>query len=93
MKTTDQHARNMMAHFFKEIESFHQKGHSNEATLLYSWKILELNHHLMAIFISVFRFILAKLEIEGANDYEQTINAQEAIMNIVEYFDLTYRHL
>lgn len=47
----------------------------------------------MAIFISVFRFILAKLEIEGANDYEQRINAQEAIINIVEYFDLTYRHL
>lgn len=93
LQATDQQGRCVMAHFFKEMEEFHQKVKDNKVTLRYCEAILERNSHLTTILVSTLRFILKTLEIEGCINYDQAPNLKEAIINIVEYFDLTYRFL
>jgi hypothetical protein len=43
------------------------------------------------MFVLFMRFILAKLEVEGAIDYHSPLRTEEAIINLIEYFDLSYR--
>jgi hypothetical protein len=37
------------------------------------------------------KFILAKLEVEGLDDYRFLINPEQAIINLMDYFDLSYK--
>lgn len=55
--------------------------------------ILEHNPILLATFVLLFRFILFRLEIEGTNNYNDLGNPEETIVNLIEYFDLSYRSL
>jgi hypothetical protein len=48
---------------------------------------------LLATFVLLFRFILFRLEIEGTNNYINLGNPDESIVNLIEYFDLSYRSL
>lgn len=40
----------------------------------------------------MFRSILVHLQIEQAEDYQQKVDVAEAVTNLVEYFDLSYRN-
>ena len=47
---------------------------------------------LLRTFVLLFRVILMRLEIDGADNYQQQIGGEEIIVNLVEYFDLSYRN-
>lgn len=46
---------------------------------------------LLELFILFYRIILTKLYVEGAEDYNCHLNFSEAITNLIEYFDISYR--
>lgn len=73
------------------MEKYHKKHLNNTLTLKYVRWILDNNPHILDILITAFRFVLSMLEVEGAQDYTGVLNIREAIVNILEYFDLSYR--
>lgn len=55
--------------------------------------MLESNHMLVELFVLFFRAILAKLDLEGAQDYTYPLLFEEALLNLLEFFDIHHRHL
>lgn len=83
-------AKAMAAQFFHFLHS--PPPHPAVDHLAYAELLLELNPLLVEIFTLFFRFILVRLEIELADDYQRPVNICESITNLLEYFDLSYRN-
>ena len=54
--------------------------------------ICDHNEGLVRSFILLFRFLLMRLEVDGAKDYQSMGDPEESVVNLIEYFDLSYRN-
>jgi len=55
--------------------------------------IFQYNPNLLLAFTLYLRVILLKFGVEKARDYRVCVNVEEAVVNLVEYFDLHYRKI
>jgi hypothetical protein len=55
--------------------------------------IIQHNSNLLLAFTLFLRVILLNLGVEKAKDYSACVNVEEAVTNLVEYFDLHHRKI
>lgn len=65
----------------------------NEERLSMGVVLLDGHAMLMELFLMFFRAILGKLELEGAQDYTYSLPFDEAVGNLLEFFDIPHRQL
>lgn len=53
---------------------------------------LQKNDNILNFFAIFFRLVLHKLAVERAEDYTASLEFEEALVNLVEYFDISYRN-